>query len=248
MKDGTAAPKETLNYVKAAFDVFPKSGINSDEFMKNFKELIGSREYGKLLKNEISSELLLSPKDVADKEEVQEYFERVVRETSRAAELLNSTGRGDTTLAKGTESLRENVDFMNQMNQVFTYVQLPLKMNQESAHGDLYVYTNRKRLESNDGNVSALLHLDMEHLGTMDIHVAMNAEGNVKTHFIMQKEEMLDFIAGHLPELDRRLSERGYNMTSDVALNRQSRTVPEIMFSRGSNTRLIQKQSFDVKA
>ena len=82
----------------------------------------------------------------------------------------------------------------------------------------------------------------------MDVHVSMNAGGNVKTHFIMQKEEMLDFIAGHLPELDERLKKRGYNMTSDVSLNKESKTVPEIMFSQGSNARLVQHTAFDVKA
>lgn len=127
-------------------------------------------------------------------------------------------------------------------------MQLPLKLNDQSAHGDLYVYTNKKRLAAKDGNVSALLHLDMEHLGTMDVHVSMNQGGNVKTHFILQKEEMLDFIAEHLPELDERLKKRGYSVTSDVALNREARSVPEIMFNTGRSERLVQKLSFDVKA
>ena len=248
VSSGDLSAGKTLEFVKAAFDEFSADTADFDKFASGFRKLIGSPEYAKLLKNEISGQLLMSPPDVSDKEKVREYYESVIRDTSKAAELLNATGRAETTLAKGTAALHDNVDFMNQMNQVFTYVQLPLKMNEQAAHGDLYVYTNKKRLASKDGSVSALLHLDMEHLGTMDVHVAMNSSGNVRTHFIMQKEEMLDFISSHLPELDERLKKRGYTMTSDVSLNKEAKSVPEIMFSQGSNSRLVQHQAFDVKA
>ena len=75
-----------------------------------------------------------------------------------------------------------------------------------------------------------------------------NDTGNVKTHFIMQKEELLDFIAEHLPELNERLEKRGYRVTSDVALNREEKNVPQIMFKTVKDERLVQKLSFDVKA
>ncbi len=248
VRNADISTKQTMQLIKSAIDELKDSVENKDQWTSSLKSLTGSDEYGKLLKNEIAGRMLLSPEEVADKEKVREYYERVVQDTAKMSKLLSDTGRGETTLAKGTENLRENVDFMNQMNQVFTYMQLPLKLNDHSAHGDLYVYTNKKRLAAKDGNVSALLHLDMEHLGTMDVHVSMNRGGNVKTHFILQKEEMLDFIAEHLPELDERLKKRGYSVKSDVALNREARSVPEIMFNTGRNERLVQKLSFDVKA
>ena len=40
-----------------------------------------------------------------------------------------------------------------------------------------------------DGNVSALLHLDMENLGPMDVYVAMQ-NNRVNTHFYMQDDDM----------------------------------------------------------
>ena len=194
------------------------------------------------------NELLMKPEEVVNKEKVQEYFQKVVRDTAKAAEVLQSSGHGETTLASANQDLHDNIDFMNQMNQMFTYMQMPLKMASEAQHGDLYIYTNKKKLASNDGNVSALLHLDMTHLGTLDVHVSMNPEHVVNTHFILQNEDMLDFIAQHLPELDDRIHRRGYRMHSDVSLNSEKKTVPEIMFDRGKNARLIQYTSFDAKA
>ena len=62
---------------------------------------------------------------------------------------------------------------MNQLNHMQTYLQLPLKMNGKRENGDLYVYTNKKSLAKKDGNVSALLHLDMQFLGALDVMISM---------------------------------------------------------------------------
>ena len=247
VKDGTLSADETLKLTKALLDEAGQGNLG-EEAMINYPKLLRSPEYRLLLNNGITNEFLLDPEDVSDKEKVREYYERVVKNADKALEFLNSTGRGQTTLSQGINSLRQNVDFMNQLNNVMTYMQLPLKMNEHKAHGDLYVYTNKKNLAKKDGNVSALLHLDMQHLGTMDIHVQMTNGENVKTHFILQKEEMLDFIEPHLPELDEALLKRGYKMHSDVSLNKEARDVPDIMFNRGTNERLIQTTSFDIRA
>lgn len=247
VKDGTLSADETLKLTKALLDEAGQGNLG-EEAMINYPKLLRSPEYRLLLNNGITNEFLLDPEDVSDKEKVREYYERVVKNADKALEFLNSTGRGQTSLSQGMNSLRQNVDFMNQLNNVMTYMQLPLKMNEHKAHGDLYVYTNKKNLAKKDGNVSALLHLDMQHLGTMDIHVQMTNGENVKTHFILQKEEMLDFIEPHLPELDEALLKRGYKMHSDVSLNKEARDVPDIMFNRGTNERLIQTTSFDIRA
>ena len=245
--DNSLSAKDTLELTKALFDKYD-SPDTAPELRQALRELGSSHEYKLLLNNGITNEFLMKPEEVADKEKVREYYERVVKNSEKALDFLNSTGRGSSALAQGMNNLKSNVDFMNQLNNVMTYMQLPLKMNEEKAHGDLYVYTNKKNLAKKDGNVSALLHLDMQHLGTMDIHVQMTNGENVKTHFILQREEMLDFIGEHLHELDENLAKRGYKMHSDVALNKEARDVPDIMFNRGANEKLIQTTSFDIRA
>jgi hypothetical protein len=67
-------------------------------------------------------------------------------------------------MAKEVTNLRQNIDFMNQLNQMYTYIQLPLKMSNKTANGELYVFTNKRSLVKENGAVSALLHLNMENL------------------------------------------------------------------------------------
>ena len=84
----------TKGYVKSC----KECGIHRDakvlrvrslqEFTENVKALLKKPEYAKLVKNEIMNELLMKPEEVADKEKVQEYFQKVVRDTARAQEVL----------------------------------------------------------------------------------------------------------------------------------------------------------------
>jgi flagellar hook-length control protein FliK len=103
---------------------------------------------------------------------------------------------------------------------MYTYVQLPLRLQQGEAHGDLYVYANKKNLAAKDGPISALLHLDMEHLGPVDVYVSMN-DAKVNTKFYLQDDEMLDFIMGHMDILTERLQKRGYNCTFEMQVRNQ---------------------------
>lgn len=40
--------------------------------------------------------------------------------------------------------IHSNVEFMNQVNQMYTYAQIPLKMSGQHASGELFVYTNKR--------------------------------------------------------------------------------------------------------
>ena len=239
--EGKLGTSDTLNMIRA--------GLERPELKEGLAELAKTPEYEALVKNELMNSFLMEPKDVGNKEKVKEYYTKLAENTEKLIASLNAhSSPSSANISDKLQNIKSNIDFMNDINQAFAYVQLPLKMNEKNAHGDLYVYTNKRNLAKKDGNVSALLHLDMETLGTMDIHVSMNQDMNVKTHFIMQKEEMLDFIAAHLEELNAILNKRGYQITSDVSLNQEAKSVPEIMFDRGTNQRLIQKTAFDVRA
>ncbi len=246
--DGALGADHASQAIQEALDYIMHDKQLPPEQLEAARKLISSRPYKALVRNQITSSLLLEPDAVGDKERVRQYYERISEASRRVSQFLENTGRGDTTLSQGTRQLSQNLNFMNDLNHVMAYMQLPLKMNSQSSHGDLYVYTSKKNLSRDDGNLSALLHLDMARLGTMDIHVSLNNGNLVKTHFIMQDESVIDFIADHLEELDRALSKRGYKVSSDVSFNQESENVPEIMFNRNGNSKLIQTTAFDVRA
>lgn len=59
--------------------------------------------------------------------------------------LINTTLSGSDSgqLSGQAHDMQGNIDFMKSLNQAFAYMQLPLKLQNQNAHGDLYVYTKR---------------------------------------------------------------------------------------------------------
>ena len=217
----------------------------------NLSKLFQSKEFGKLFAGELGNQLLLKPEQVT-KETMDEYYTNLKNQAAKLMQILEGAGKAETPVARSLQNINQNVDFLNQLNHMFTYVQLPLKMAGDAAHGDLYVYTNKKNLAKKDGNVSALLHLDMPHLGTLEVYVAMQ-NGRVSTKFYLQEESMIDFLEEHMPILTERLEKRGYQTNAEVVLkeNQESGSVMEEILKQDKNipeAKPIATRSFDVRA
>ena len=90
----------------------------------------------------------------------------------------------------------------------------------ENAHGDLYVYANQKRHATSDGSVSALLHLEMQNLGDLDVYVKL-LQNNVSTHFYVEDESIIDFLEEHMDLLTERLEGKGYSVANKVSSREQ---------------------------
>lgn len=217
--------------------------LTEDTLVEIFKDSV-FKEFMTQTGKELST---LTPKEVANHENIDKLYENLQKRADKILETL--AGKEDFALAKSAQNLKANVDFMNQMNQMFQYVQLPLKFTESHASGELYVYGNGKKLSLEDGNVSALLHLDMEHLGTVDIHVEMNPEKQVKTNFYFEDEAMLDFIYEHIDMLNERLEKRGYGPVTNVQMRDDTTKTPvsEIFDKKEETPVLLKHQSFDAR-
>ncbi len=178
---------------------------------KALLEILTEHKDGQNILSESLSKLwTITPEDVADSGKVEELYSRINRQLKELSHILDQNGQNQSVAFKAVSNMAQNVDFLQQLNQAYTYVQLPLRLQNGEAHGDLYVYTNKRNLSVADGQISALLHLDMEHLGPVDVYVAMQAD-NVNTRFYVQDDEMLDFLEQHMDILTKRLQKRGYN-------------------------------------
>ncbi len=245
IKKGEMPAKDVLALVR---QFIPKGGTEQAHGHA-LERLLASREFGSLLKAEVGRQWLIEPKDVADPHKVEQLYERIREQTARLNEALQAAGKADVPVARSVQTLQSNVDFMNQLNQMFTYVQLPLKMAGNNAHGDLYVYTNKKNLAAKDGNVTALLHLDMEHLGAMDVYVAMQ-NNKVSTKFTLQDESALDLVAQHIDLLNDRLAKRGYDLKAQFQMKEEEDNggIMGTILSQGKNISVLSRTSFDMRA
>lgn len=186
------------------------AAVHTEDGVRQMQKLFGGKAFQNILTSQLKEMWTLRPEDVSRPEKVGELYRRIDRQMKGLMQALEAGGQENSQAYRAAANLSQNVDFMNQINQMYTYVQLPLHLQQSEAHGDLYVYTNKRSLAHNDGQVSALLHLDMEHLGPLDVYVTLQ-EAKVSTKFYVANDEILDFIEAHMDILTKRLEKRGYN-------------------------------------
>ncbi len=213
-------------------------------------EIFKSPVCQKLFENAMLKEWSIKPEQVADAENVKEMYNRLEKSLENIRSVLENNGANQSAAMKSVTNMSQNLDFMNQMNQMYTYVQLPLQMQEGRTNGELYVYTNKRSLAQNDGNISAFLHLDMEHLGPVDVYVAMQNE-RVSTHFTLADDEMLDFLNAHMHILTERLEKKGYNMSVEMKVkdSGEEETTPiERIMQADKNTTVLKQYAFDVRA
>lgn len=215
-------------------------------------KLLQSKEFGGLLKDIMAKQWTLEPEKGLDAQKVEHLYEKIREQTGKLEEVLQNAGKMDSPIAKSVDNLNQNIDFMNQLNHLFTYVQLPLKMSGNEAHGDLYVYTNKKNLAKQDGNVSAFLHLDMSHLGPVDVYVSMS-KNNVNTNFTLRDEAAIDLLEANIHILNERLEKRGYSLSSSIhkkenQMNDDANIVMNQILNQNKNISILSRTSFDMRA
>lgn len=190
--------------------------------VQNLHRIFSGEDFKNLLNASLKSLWTVKPEELAEPGKVEELYRRMDRQLRGLAQALESGGQAESGAFRATANMTQNIDFMNQLNQMYTYVQLPLHMSQGEAHGDLYVFTNRRSLAARDGKISALLHLDMEHLGPVDVYVTLE-QSKVNTKFYVRDDEMLDFLEAHMHILTERLQERGYDCSFSMNIRAEEK-------------------------
>ncbi len=217
-------------------------------------EIFHSEPFRSMLKNGLQKQWTLSPQDLVQEGKVEEFYQKLARESSQLARMMNeamqSASQGSSgTQARAMANLSENIEFMNQMNQMFTYVQLPLKFGNSQAHGDLYVYTNKKNMARKDGMLTAFLHLDMNHLGALDVSISLQTERNQVTTKFYLDEASIVLVEGHIDELSQRLMKKGYQCKNMILEKEEDKTVLEHMEDQvAGGSAVLSYQTFDTRA
>lgn len=271
LNNGLVTEEEAAGFLKEAAGLLTEKGITlsgntTQEMMKallditagntqeaeSLQKLFSGKVWKNLLESTVKTQWSLTPETLPQEGEVGKVYEKIVKSLHTLNETLQQSGAQNTALQESITNLSENIDFMNQLNQMYTYVQLPLKMQNGEKNGELYVFTNKRSLAEKDGEVSALLHLTMEHLGPLDVYVKMN-RGKVSTEFTVEKEETLLFLEKNMSILTDRLQKRGYDISCKMKVKDEAgepeNPVERLLTEKQNGAVSVHAQyAFDVRA
>lgn len=180
-------------------------------------KIFSSKEFVHMVKDTMQQQWTLQPQDLeADgTDKVAKLYDRMNSQLEKITEALKSIGQENTSFAQTAADIQSNVEFMNQINQAYTYVQIPLQMSGQNASAELFVYTNKKALAEGDRELTAFLHLDLDHLGATDVSVKMKNK-QVSTNFYLDDDASYELISLNIERLEKRLQEKGYQCKVSV--------------------------------
>ena len=260
---GDDAGKKAFELAQAEPEVTLKQSMTAEDFLNTLRDalkqnqeygfagmtrLFGSREFAAILKNRAEKQWLLEPEQLKEASKVSDLYERLDHQMKQMANVMKAAGVTQNSFVQTAADIRSNIEFMNQINQVYTYVQLPLKLSGQNASGDLYVYTNKKNLNDPEAELTAFLHLDLENLGSTDVSIRMK-DKNVKTNFYIADDASYDLIEKHLPVLEKRLAQKGYRCSITMSKEEKKVEFVEDFLQRDMpQAGTLHRYSFDVRA
>ena len=260
---GDDAGKKAFELAQAEPEVTLKQSMTAEDFLNTLRDalkqnqeygfagmtkLFGSKEFAAILKNRAEKQWLLEPEQLREASKVSDLYERLDHQMKQMENVMKAAGVTQNSFVQTAADIRSNVEFMNQINQVYTYVQLPLKLSGQNASGDLYVYTNKKKLNDPEAELTAFLHLDLDNLGSTDVSIRMK-DKNVKTNFYIADDASYDLIEKHLPVLEKRLGQKGYRCSITMSKEEKKVEFVEDFLQRDMpQAGTLHRYSFDVRA
>lgn len=260
---GDDAGKKAFELAQTEPEVTLKQSMTAEDFLNTLRDalkqnqeygfagmtkLFGSKEFAAILKNCAEKQWLLEPEQLREASKVSDLYERLDHQMKQMENVMKAAGVTQNSFVQTAADIRSNVEFMNQINQVYTYVQLPLKLSGQNASGDLYVYTNKKNLNDPEAELTAFLHLDLDNLGSTDVSIRMK-DKNVKTNFYIADDASYDLIEKHLPVLEKRLAQKGYRCSITMSKEEKKVEFVEDFLQRDMpQAGTLHRYSFDVRA
>lgn len=213
------------------------------------KRLFSSKEYQTALRSVMEQQWLIKPEELRQEHKVSELYDRLEAQMNQMEHLIRAAGAEAQNFHTAAADVQSNIEFMNQVNQVYNYVQIPLKLSGQNANSELYVYRNRRNQSDQEGELTAFLHLDLEHLGSTDVSVKLR-DKNVTANFYLDDDASYDLVEKHLPILEKHLKKKGYSCRVTVSKEpvESANFVENIREKENSAAATLHRYSFDVKA
>lgn len=207
LEKGDLTARELLTNIKNTLATLPDEDLH---------QLVSQKAFQKVVKGQFLSGWTLSPEGLKEEGSIDTLYNRMQQQFSDLTNLsrMFATRNSGEQIINTTSDLQQNLAFMKMLNEQFAYMQLPLKLSQQNAHGDLYVMTRKNALKKSKDNLKVLLHLEMDSLGILDIHITKD-HTSISTQFYTAKETARKLLEKNVELLKDAINEQGYSFTSE---------------------------------
>lgn len=191
--------------------------------IKNLHKNLKSNEFNELIKKSaikdkiikllIEGVALKTDRLNDDKYNIKTEVIKIYNKLEKLTELIKNMPESvrNENLSEAGEKLHKNMNFMNELNNIESYVQIPVHFSEGQKNADLYVYNRKKNRNINDEKLTAFLHLQLDYLGATDVNISMT-RNKVTTKFTLDNEISMKLVEENIDILKERIEKMGYNV------------------------------------
>lgn len=242
LEKGDLTARELLTNIKNTLTTLPDEELH---------RLVSQKAFQKVIKGQFLSGWTLSPEGLKEEGSIDTLYNRMQQQFSDLTNLsrMFATRNSGEQIINTTSDLQQNLAFMKMLNEQFAYMQLPLKLSQQNAHGDLYVMTRKNALKKSKDNLKVLLHLEMDSLGTLDIHITKD-HTSISTQFYTAKETARKLLEKNVELLKDAINEQGYSFTSEFLAKEKDIDLVHDFIEKDSPAppAAVKRYNFDLRA
>lgn len=240
LQEGTLTTRDFLTAVRQAL---PR--MSSEQAAG----LLSSPAFQRLVKDQFLSNWTLSPEKLKQKGAVKELYQQISSQVDKLSHFSQDVFGKNLfeNLQQQTTQTSQNLNFMKLLNDTYQYVQLPVKLQQQNAHGDLYVMTRKESLRRHPDSLKALLHLDMDHLGSLDIHI-IRENTSITTKFFVDEKDTLQLLEKNINLLQDALNEQGFSFSSEFSMKEKDFDLVNDFMNAEAPVGTIARYNFDLRA
>lgn len=191
--------------------------------------------------------LLLSEIKTIEAGEVTNYFNKVQEKVEQFIHH-SSESIENTDVAKDAADVKASVEFLNNLQQEYNFMHLPMFLNDQLLNSELYIMNNQKTSKDAKQSITALVRLDLKNLGHTDIYVK-KSEKNVDIQFYMTDKQQMDLVREQVFQLHKLLTTKGFKVLSATvqSLDKEFDLVDDFLAS-DEEKKDHHRYTFDMKA
>ncbi|NLP33891.1 MAG: flagellar hook-length control protein FliK [Clostridiales bacterium] len=211
-------------------------------------KLLQSSEYAKLLKEAFHEKWTLSPEKPIDSDIVSKLYETLEEDINRLNNLIKASKDTPelTRMEEPIKDLQGNLSFLKDLNQIFTYLPLPLQLKEQTTHCDLYVLARKKARKDPKDGLNILLHLDMANLGPLNIYIKMKNQ-TIHAKFYLADSAAGQLLTKHMNSLTNAMQKKGYSLFTEVVNTYKKPDFISDFMEHDALDMEIQRYTFDVR-
>ncbi len=238
MMEGTLSTKElftTLQYALPQLEAF------------QVEQILTSPHYQTLVEKAFLDKWTITPEKLIDEAGLGRLYDNLAEDMEQLSTLaeLEQSSKDFVRLQEPIKNLQENIRFMQDLNRIFTYLQLPVQFKNQEVHSELYVFTRKRALQQKE-DLTVLLHLDMTHLGSLNIHIRME-HNNIHAKFYVEDQVARELITDCMPTLTKALGNKGYRLLSEVSKGYEKLDFSKDFIDVSTGEGDVRRYTFDIR-